>query len=40
MTCYTMLSDILAFDVDEIRIKLLKTSYFMLGVVVIFVMGV
>lgn len=35
-----MLSDILAFDIDEIRIKLLKTSYFTIGVAVIFVMGV
>lgn len=35
-----MLSDILAADVDENRIKLLKNNYFVIGVVVIFVVGV
>lgn len=40
MTCYNMLSDILAADIDENGVKLLKHNYFMIGVVVIFVVGV
>lgn len=38
--CYNMLSDILAADIEENIIKLLKNSYFMMGCVVIFVAGV
>lgn len=34
-----MLSDILAANVDENRVKLLINNYFMIGVVVIFVVG-
>lgn len=40
MTCYNMLSDILAVGINENRIKLLRNNYFMIGVVLVFVVGV
>lgn len=40
MTCYNILSDILAADIDEKGVNLLKHNYFLIGIVVIFVVGV